>query len=254
MNRIILTESQFISLMESQILDESIFDYSSIDEFKQGIKRLIRNMLLVGMSISAIYYTIDKYCDKHNVSNEVKQEVMSMVPRSEESVKNTSSQEVQQSNPMADWVLADNRTVATVYNAVPEQCNADFGHTASMFRLNLNDVLSQRIIAMERTFMQSLGLKYGDVVYLEGVGNYDGVWQIQDTMNKRFAGQKKIDILVPNNIKTGLWKNVKIYKLKDKAKTNVYRSKMAPQLSRAENQKQVQQIKQQMVLKNKKRG
>lgn len=254
MNRIILTESQFISLMESQILDESIFDYSSIDEFKQGIKRLIRNMLLVGMSISTIYYTIDKYCDKHNVSNEVKQEVMSMVPRSEESVKNTSSQEVQQSNPMADWVLADNRTVATVYNAVPEQCNADFGHTASMFRLNLNDVLSQRIIAMERTFMQSLGLKYGDVVYLEGVGNYDGVWQIQDTMNKRFAGQKKIDILVPNNIKTGLWKNVKIYKLKDKAKTNVYRSKMAPQLSRAENQKQVQQIKQQMALKNKKRG
>ena len=216
MAKIILTESQFISLMESQILDESIFDYSSIDEFKQGIKRLIRNMLLVGMSISAIYYTIDKYCDKHNVSNEVKQEVMSMVPRSEESVKNTTpSQEVQQSNPMADWVLADNRTVATVYNAVPEQCNADFGHTASMFRLNLNNVLSQRIIAMERTFMQSLGLKYGDVVYLEGVGKYDGVWQIQDTMNKRFAGQKKIDILVPNNIKTGLWKNVKIYKLKN---------------------------------------
>lgn len=243
--------------MESQLLDESIFEFSSIDEFKQGMKRLIRNMVLVGMTLSGILYTVDKLCDKYKVSKEVKQEVVSMIPRNEDSVKNTSPQEIQQSNqnnPMSDWKLVDNKTIATVYNAVPEQCNNDFGHTASMFRLNLNDVLSQRVIAMERTFMQSLGLKYGDVVYLEGVGNYDGVWQIQDTMNKRFAGQKKIDILVPNNIKTGLWKNVKIYKLKDKAKTNVYRSKMAPQLSRAENQKQVQQIKQQMVLKNKKRG
>ena len=108
------------------------------------------------------------------------------------------------------------KTKTTVYNAIPEQCNADFGHTASMFRLNLNDVLSQRVIAMERTFMSRLGLKYGDVVYLEGVGEYDGVWQIQDTMNKKYAGQRKIDILVPNHIKGGLWKNVKIYTLKDK--------------------------------------
>ena len=63
---------------------------------------------------------------------------------------------------------------------------------------------------MERTFMKELGLKYGDVVYVEGTQKWDGPWQIQDTMNKRFAGMHKIDILVPKNIRTGKWEGVKI--------------------------------------------
>jgi uncharacterized cupin superfamily protein len=100
--------------------------------------------------------------------------------------------------------------LATVYNAVPGQCNKDVVHTASMFKLNLSNVLSQRVIAMERTYMKELGLKYGDVVYIEGTGKWDGPWQIQDTMNKRFAGMHKIDILVPNNIRNGKWNGVKI--------------------------------------------
>ena len=102
-------------------------------------------------------------------------------------------------NPAA-WSEVSNDALATVYNAVPSQCNNDVLHTASMFKLNLGDVLSQRVIAMERTFMKELGLKYGDVVYVEGTGKWDGPWQIQDTMNKRFAGMHKIDILVPSNI------------------------------------------------------
>ena len=112
-------------------------------------------------------------------------------------------------NPGA-WQEVSNDALATVYNAVPGQCNNDVLHTASMFKLNLKDVLSQRVIAMERTFMKELGLKYGDVVFLEGTGQWDGPWQIQDTMNKRFAGMHKIDILVPNEIKKGKWNGVKV--------------------------------------------
>ena len=112
-------------------------------------------------------------------------------------------------NPDA-WAEVSGDALATVYNAVPSQCNNDVLHTASMFKLNLSDVLSQRVIAMERTFMKELGLRYGDVVYVEGTGKWDGPWQIQDTMNKRFAGMHKIDILVPKNIKTGKWNGVKI--------------------------------------------
>ena len=48
---------------------------------------------------------------------------------------------------------------------------------------------------MERTMMNKYGLKYGSIVRIEGTGVYDGEYQIQDTMNKRFAGQEKIDIL-----------------------------------------------------------
>ena len=241
MKQVILTESQFHTLIESQVIIESIFEVSSVREFKQEVRKLIRRLLLSGMSVAAIISMINNYCEDHHISDETKKEVLSAVNDMPE-----------ETNPMADWKLVDSKTIATVYNAVPAQCNGDFGHTASMFRLNLNDVLSQRVIAMERTYMQKLGLKYGDVVYIEGTGKYDGVWQVQDTMNKRFAGQHKIDILVPNNIKYGQWDNVNLYVLKDKSLTDSYRSEMAPQISEKELRMQVAQKKQEF--RNRKRN
>lgn len=135
-------------------------------------------------------------------------------------------------SPMDEWNLACENVVATVYNAVPGQCDDTPSTTASMFNLDLDDVYSHRIIAMERTFMKDLGLKYGDVVKIEGTKKWDGVWQIQDTMNKKYAGQKKIDFLVPNNVKTGKWSNVKLYVLNDKTKTTYYKNNMAPQVKK----------------------
>ena len=122
--------------------------------------------------------------------------------------------------PVDPWHLCASDVEATVYNAVPRQCNKDYRHTASMFKLDLANVEAHKIIAMERTFMKKLGLVYGDVVKLSGVGKYDGVYQIQDTMNKRFAGQHKIDILVDKTVKRGKWNDVKIYILKDKSMTS----------------------------------
>lgn len=241
MKQVILTESQFYTLIESQVIIESIFEASSVREFKQEVRKLIRRLLLTGMSAAAIISMINNYCEENHIPDETKKEVLSAVNDIPE-----------ETNPMADWKLVDSKTIATVYNAVPAQCNGDFGHTASMFRLNLNDVLSQRVIAMERTYMQKLGLKYGDVVYIEGTNGYDGVWQIQDTMNKRFAGQHKIDILVPNNIKYGSWDNVNLYVLKDKSLTDSYRSEMAPQISEKELRMQVAQKKQEF--RNRKRS
>lgn len=242
MKQVILTESQFHTLIESQVIIESIFEASSVREFKQEVRKLIRRLLLTGMSAAAIISMINNYCEENHIPDETKKEVLSAV----------NDDMPEETNPMADWKLVDSKTIATVYNAVPAQCNGDFGHTASMFRLNLNDVLSQRVIAMERTYMQKLGLKYGDVVYIEGTNGYDGVWQIQDTMNKRFAGQHKIDILVPNNIKYGQWDNVNLYVLKDKSLTDSYRSEMAPQISEKELRMQVAQKKQEF--KNRKRN
>jgi len=129
----------------------------------------------------------------------------------------------------SEWFLVADNVEATVYNAVPEQCDNDPIYTASMFRLNLDDVYSHKIIAMESTFMKTLGLKYGDVVKVEGTGTWDGVWQIQDTMNPRFAGRKKIDFLVPNDVRTGKWSTVKLYCLTNKENTDIYKNNMAPQ-------------------------
>ena len=133
-----------------------------------------------------------------------------------------------QPNNTTDWILVAENVETTIYNAVPEQCGGNPSYTASSFKINLNDVYSHKIIAMEKTFMKKLGLKFGDVIKIEGTGKWDGVWQIQDLMSSRFAGKKKIDLLIPSNIKTGYWKKVKLYCLKDKSKTNYYKNKMAP--------------------------
>ena len=107
-------------------------------------------------------------------------------------------------------LLADDVT-ATVYNAIESQCNNDCTTTASMFVLEKDKIESYRIIAMERTMMKELNLKFGDEVIVEGTGTYDGTWQIQDLLNKRYKGQHRIDFLVPNHIKTGKWENIRIY-------------------------------------------
>lgn len=113
--------------------------------------------------------------------------------------------------PDPEWTLVSETTTATVYNAVPSQCNEDPMHTASMYEIIPERIETDRILAMERTMMAEFGIRYGDCVLIQGAGRYDGIWQVQDTMNKRFAGQHKIDFLVPNHIRHGKWRNVKVY-------------------------------------------
>ena len=207
-------------------------------------------MLLMGIATASIIGIISNMCDKKGVDIETK-EIAIATAKQEIKSPNNNNNNNNNNKSFSDftWKLVDTHTIATVYNAVPSQCNDDFGHTASMFRLNLYDVLSHRIIAMERTYMKELGLKYGDVVKIEGTGKYDGIWQIQDTMNKRFAGQHKIDILVPDNIKYGQWDNVKLYVPRLRVLGNKYKSDFAPQVSREESKKMVAQKREEMKKK-----
>lgn len=110
-----------------------------------------------------------------------------------------------------DWTLAADDVVATVYNATASQCNGNPLVTASRFRIDPDNIPSQRVIAMERTMMSRCGIRYGDVVRVSGTGTYDGLWRVEDTMNKRFAGQNRIDFLVPPEIRTGKWKGISVY-------------------------------------------
>lgn len=98
---------------------------------------------------------------------------------------------------------------ATCYNAVVEQCNEDVQHTASMFKLDLEDPYSHRIIAISRD-LEEKGFKMGDKVVISGTNKYDGEWIIQDRMNRRW--ENKIDLLVNLDMKVGKWLNVIITK------------------------------------------
>lgn len=224
MKTVIITQQQLNEIMvyeASQVLCEAK---------GVGVKGLIKKLILKGVALSAIIIAI---MQSYNVDKE-----------SAEQIVNDIQTEITKETPIQQpWQLIASDVMATVYNAEPKQCNKDITHTASMFRLNLQDVYSHRIIAMERTMMAKYGLKYGDVVKIEGTGKYDGIWQIQDTMNKRFAGQNKIDILVPKKYGLGAWNNVKVYKLTNPNDTNSFKETMAPQLSKEAAKQQIRLIK-----------
>lgn len=210
---VIITEQQLEELIARQFLEESLFQ-GQLD-IKKLLKFVAKGYITALAAITLIGVA-------KNISQQEKEEAME------------TAAEVA---PADQWELAADDVIVTVYNAVAGQCNNDPSHTASMFRLNMKDVASHKIMAMERTFMKELGLKYGDVVKLEGTyrGLQDGVYQIQDTMNKRFAGKHKVDILVPNNIKfggTAKGTTAKIYTLKNPDDTAVFKADMAPEFSK----------------------
>lgn len=207
--KIYLTEAQFNALMEQQILNES---------FKSVLQKVALGAISVSMALSMIA-GLEKLSDAQ---------------------KEQMESEVVNAAPAEEWKMIADDVVVTVYNAVPAQCNADVRHTASMFKLDLKNPEAHKIIAMERTMMSEFGLKYGDIVKIEGTYNglQDGVYQIQDTMNKRFAGQHKVDVLVSNNVKYGgTLKNspAKVYVLNDKSNEATYRMDMAPQYNGTKN-------------------
>lgn len=193
----------------------SFFEPTSVKEFYKATFSFVKKVLLFLFIILCCCFSINA---RYNDVIENKKEII---------------------NPINYWKLIATDVETTVYNAVPAQCNKDFGYTASMFYLDLYDVEAHKIIAMERTFMKEFGLVYGDVVKIEGTGKYDGIYQIQDIMNKRFKGQHKIDILVNESIKYGKWQNVKLYILNDKSLTNNFTKNFKNKISKEENKKQM---------------
>lgn len=104
--------------------------------------------------------------------------------------------------------------VATMYNAVPSQCDSDPYLTAGMFKINPNKASEQKWIAMSRDLIARWGgeFHYGDFVKIEGAGHKDGIYRVVDTMNKRF--KNRIDFLETAGTKHYKFNNVKIAKWK----------------------------------------
>jgi len=210
--KIIITESQFSSILNEQLIEENL--NSILQKVKLGI-------LAASTAIAMVS------CMQINPERKVAIET-----------------EIAQVAPAQEWKMIADDVIVTVYNAVKGQCNRDNFHTASMFKINPQNPGSHKIIAMERTFMAEFGLKYGDLVKIEGTHNglQDGIFRIEDTMNKRFGDPKskdyyphKIDVLVNNNIRCGGTmpnERAKVYVLSDNSNEDQYRSEMAPQYTK----------------------
>lgn len=95
----------------------------------------------------------------------------------------------------------------TIYHADPAQCNADYLTTASMKKINPDNPAGHRWIAVSRD-LEKLGFTMGTRVRISGAGDLDGIWTIEDRMNKRWT--KRIDFLVNKTRKYGKWNNIKL--------------------------------------------
>jgi 3D (Asp-Asp-Asp) domain-containing protein len=108
---------------------------------------------------------------------------------------------------MINFIMGCVFVTATVYNAVQEQTNDHPLITASNKQININDPGGHRWIAVSRD-LEKLGFKFGVKVCIEKAGKMNGIWTVQDRMNKRY--NKHIDFLVSNSIISGKWYNVQI--------------------------------------------
>lgn len=80
----------------------------------------------------------------------------------------------------------------TTYSPTEEQTDDTPDITASGFKIDLHNPEKHRIIAVSRDLKKYL--KFGEKVIITNTGKYDGVWQVEDVMNRRWTN--KIDLLI----------------------------------------------------------
>lgn len=105
--------------------------------------------------------------------------------------------------PPADEVVV----VATIYHAVEGQTDSTPFITASGKHINPSDPGGHKWIAVSRD-LEPMGYTFGAKVQVTGAGKMDGVYTVEDRMNKRWT--KRIDFLVDTDMRWGKWEEVKL--------------------------------------------
>ena len=99
---------------------------------------------------------------------------------------------------------------ATVYHAVPEQCDSECLVTASGAKISsAESAYDHRYIAVSRDLLDVF--PYGTMVEVSGCGELDGIYWVADTMNRRYKGY--IDLLINPDMKGGKWEGVRMKKV-----------------------------------------
>ena len=100
----------------------------------------------------------------------------------------------------------------TMYQPVSYQTDSTPNILADGTRIRTHIASEYKFIAVSRNLLKRWGgwLDYGDFIVLTGTDGKDGVYQVKDTMNKRFVN--RIDILESPGVKPYKFENAKILK------------------------------------------
>ena len=94
-----------------------------------------------------------------------------------------------------EFKLEGMEVTVTMYHPVRSQTDSTPDILADGTRIRVHKASEYRFIAVSRNLLKNNGgfLEYGDFVILKGTDGKDGVYQVRDTMNKRWVN--RIDIL-----------------------------------------------------------
>ena len=100
----------------------------------------------------------------------------------------------------------------TMYHPVRHQTDRTPDVLADGTKITIHKASEYRYVAVSRNLLKRWGgwLDYGDFIVLKGTDGKDGVYQVKDTMNKRFVN--RIDILESPGVKQYKFDNAKIVK------------------------------------------
>ena len=104
------------------------------------------------------------------------------------------------------------RVTVTMYQPLRYQTDSTPNILADGTRIRIQEASNYKFIAVSRNLLKRFGgwLDYGDFVLLMGTSVKDGVYQVRDTMNKRFVN--RIDILESPGVKPYKFDEAKIIK------------------------------------------
>ena len=112
-----------------------------------------------------------------------------------ESVREMTSENERLKSLVEEFKLEGIEVTVTMYHPVRSQTDSTPNILADGTRIRVHKASEYRFIAVSRNLLKRHGgwLDYGDFVLLKGTNHKDGVYQVRDTMNKRFVN--RIDIL-----------------------------------------------------------
>ena len=101
----------------------------------------------------------------------------------------------------------------TMYQPVRRQTDSTPNILADGTRIRTKEASNYKFIAVSRNLLKRWGgfLDYGDFILLKGTDKKDGVYQVRDTMNKRYVN--RIDILESIDVKPYKFEKAKINKI-----------------------------------------
>ena len=126
-------------------------------------------------------------------------------------------------NELSEYFKYGIEVDVTMYQPIYPQTDRTPNITADGTRIRISKASEYKFVALSRNLLKRWGgpFDYGDFILLKGAEDKDGVYQVRDTMNKKWVNV--VDILESKHVEPYKYMNAHIFKLPwvDKVKDKI---------------------------------